>query len=473
MKKAGKEAINQMIKTLITNIRRILLPDDMILLLKLAIPIIGSSLLHMTYNLTDLIWVGRLGSGATASVGTAGFFMNLGWAMASIITMGVGVKIAHAVGARDDNEAGRFAASGMHGIGALALGYSLILLFGAPFLIQFFNLEDQQVIADAVTYLRINSFSMIFMLFGLLFINIINAHGYTKLSFKVSLTGTLLNIVLDPLLIHTFQLGVPGAAYATLTARMVTLLVAIFVIQRQNKIHFADKKLSYPHLRKILKIGVPTSMQRVAFVLIYILLARIIAEWGAVAIAVQKVGVQIESLTFMFTGGLTQAMAIAVGQQYGANNLTRIKGIYTEGQKLALGIGAASTLLFLSVPEFLFSIFLTEPESIRMGANYLRILAVSQIFMCLEMITAGAFNGMGRTDIPAKVSILFTSLRIPAAYLLGFYTLLGLNGVWWSISGTSLFKGVILYILFRKIFGKMLNTQNQPTNESIQVNEPH
>jgi putative MATE family efflux protein len=314
---------------------------------------------------------------------------------------------------------------------------------------------------------------MIFMLFGLLFINIINAHGYTKLSFKVSLTGTLLNIALDPLLIHTFQLGVPGAAYATLTARMVTLLVAILVIHRQNKIHFADKKLSYTHLRKIVKIGVPTSMQRVAFVLIYIVLARIIAEWGAVAIAVQKVGVQIESLTFMFTGGLTQAMAIAVGQQYGANNLTRIKGIYTEGQKLALGIGAASTLLFLSVPEFLFSIFLTEPESIRMGANYLRILAVSQIFMCLEMITAGAFNGMGRTDIPAKVSIFFTSLRIPAAYLLGFYTLLGLNGVWWSISGTSLFKGVILYILFRKIFGKMLNTQNQPTNESIQVNEPH
>lgn len=458
-----------MIERTIHKIRKLLLPDDMILLLKLAIPIIGSSLLHMTYNLTDLIWVGRLGSGATAAVGTAGFFMNLGWAMSSIITMGVGVKIAHSVGAKDHNEAGRFASTGMHGIALLAVIYSLILGLGTRYLIGFFDLEDQQVINDAVTYLRINSISMIFMLFGLLFVNIINAHGHTKLSFKVSMIGTLLNIVLDPLLIHVFEMGVAGAAYASLVARLTTLIAAIIVMKRQNQMHFADKKFSRFHMRNITKIGIPTSMQRVAFVLIYIVLARIIAEWGAVAIAVQKVGVQIESLTFMFTGGLTQAMAIAVGQQYGAKDLSRIRGIYIEGQKLALGIGAASTLLFLSIPEFLFSIFLKEPESIRMGANYLRILAVSQVFMCLEMITAGAFNGLGRTDIPAKVSILFTSLRIPAAYLLGFYTFLSLNGVWWSISGTSIFKGVILYLLFRKIFGEMLNSKKEVANESIQT----
>lgn len=458
-----------MINEGLQKLRRVLLPDDMILLLKLAIPIIGSSLLQMTYNLTDLIWVGRLGSGATASVGTAGFFMNLGWAMASIITMGIGVKISHAVGAKDNKLAGNYAATGLFSMAALAILYSLLLLTATPLLINFFALDDVQVIADAVIYLRINAISMIFMLFGLLLINIINAHGSTRLSFKVSLTGTLLNIALDPLLIHYLGLGVAGAACASLIARSITLAVALIIVNRHEQINFGNKKLSVPLLRNMLKIGIPTSMQRVSFVLIYIILARIIAEWGAVAIAVQKVGIQIESLTFMFTGGLTQAMAIAVGQQYGAHNLQRINGIYTEGLKLALGIGLASTILFLGIPKLLISVFLQEPKSIEMGADYLRILAVSQIFMCMEMITAGAFNGLGKTQIPAKVSILFSSLRIPAAYLLGMYTLLSLNGVWWSISGSSIFKGIVLFILFRKIFTKLYNGEKLQANEHVKI----
>ena len=92
--------------------------------------------------------------------------------------------------------------------------------------------------------------------------------------------------------------------------------------------------------------------------------------------------------------------------------------------------------------------FIPEKEAIEAGANYLMILGFSQLFMCIEITTAGAFSGLGDTVTPFWVSIILTGLRIPTAIFLSSYAALGLNGVWWSISGTSILKGIILVILF-------------------------
>ena len=106
----------------------------------------------------------------------------------------------------------------------------------------------------------------------------------------------------------------------------------------------------------------------------------------------------------------------------------------------------------------IFSIFIPEKEAIKYGVVYLRILGLSQLFMCLEITTSGAFNGLGKTIPPAIISILFTGLRVPAAMILSSSALLGLNGVWWAISMSSIVKGVILVgwftILMRK-YSKM------------------
>jgi Na+-driven multidrug efflux pump len=189
--------------------------------------------------------------------------------------------------------------------------------------------------------------------------------------------------------------------------------------------------------------------------MISIVVARIIAEWGPGAIAVQKIGVQIEAITYMFTGGLMQAMSIMVGQNYGAGNLKSVHRGYQAGLKIAMGIGAVSSILFFTIPSLLFSVFLPEAESIEMGKDYLIILGLSQVFMCIEMITAGAYNGLGKTKVPAAVSVILTSLRIPLAYVLGMYTFLGLNGVWLSISVSSILKGLVLFYLFYRTRQKL------------------
>ena len=127
--------------------------------------------------------------------------------------------------------------------------------------------------------------------------------------------------------------------------------------------------------------------------------------------------------------------------------MARVWQGYRVGMTIMSVIGVSATLLLTLAPRQLFSIFVAEEETIRLGIVYLRILGLSQLFMCIESTSAGAFNGLGKTIPPSVVGITFNALRIPAALILSS-TVLGLDGVWWSISMSSVFKGALLSVWF-------------------------
>jgi Na+-driven multidrug efflux pump len=176
-------------------------------------------------------------------------------------------------------------------------------------------------------------------------------------------------------------------------------------------------------------------------------IARIIAQWGPIPIAVQKIGSQIEAISWMTAGGFQTAMSTLVGQNYGADKWPRIVKSYFIGMLVMSVVGILATGLLIFAAKPLFSIFIDEEETIRYGIVYLRILGLSQLFMCLESTTAGAFNGLGKTIPPSVVGIIFNALRIPATLVLSS-TDLGLNGVWWAISMSSVCKGTVLTAWF-------------------------
>lgn len=143
-------------------------------------------------------------------------------------------------------------------------------------------------------------------------------------------------------------------------------------------------------------------------------------------------------------------MSTLVGQNYGARKWHRVVKSYFAGMTVMSIIGLLATGLLVFAARPLFSIFINEEETIRHGVVYLQILGISQLFMCIESTTAGAFNGLGKTIPPSVVGITFNALRIPAALILSS-TSLGLNGVWWAISLSSICKGTVLttwYLIF-------------------------
>ncbi len=421
---------------------------------KLALPIMGTSFVQMAYNLIDMIWVGKIGTGAVAAVGTAGFFTWLANAFILIPKIGAEVGVAQSTGQNDMKEVKKYIKHSIQMVICLALIYGFIMIAFRNGLIDFFRLEKEEIIRDAITYLVVISLGFVFYFINPVFTAIFNGYGDSKTPFVINSVGLIVNLVLDPLLIMGIgsfpRLNVLGAAIATVIAQAVATL--LFVIKaRKSLAIFSDihlfKKPDLPHIRRIVKLGMPTALQSGIFSIIGMVIARIIAQWGPTPIAVQKVGSQIEAISWLTAGGFQTAMSAFVGQNYGARKWDRVyKGYYVGmGIVSCIGIFATALLYFGAGP--LFAIFIEEEEAIQYGIEYLKILAYSQLFMCIEITTAGAFNGLGKTIPPSIVGILFNVLRIPCALILSS-TGMGLNGIWWTISITSIFKGVVLTIWY-------------------------
>ena len=199
-------------------------------------------------------------------------------------------------------------------------------------------------------------------------------------------------------------------------------------------------------IKNIIKIGFLPALQSTLYCVYSIVLARIISYFGTTSIAVQKIGSQIESISWMTVDGLAIAATAFVGQNLGSKKIDRIyKGIHIL-TLFCVALGSFATILLIFYGRNLFYIFLREEDVILEGINYLRILGYSQIFMCFEILYIGILNGFGETKTPALISIIFTGLRIPLALLLSSY--INIDGVWWAISGTSIIKGIIIFLIF-------------------------
>ena len=196
----------------------------------LALPIMGSSLLQFTYNLIDMIWVGKLGSHAVASIGSSSLYVN------------IGIKVAHAVGKKNEKEIKEYINSGIVINIIIGIVFGLILILLGEKFIGFLNLNNSEVEKNAYYYLALNAPILFFAFFNMMYTRILGSFGNNKLAFKINGVGVALNIVLDPICIYIFKLGVVGAGVSTLIANII-----MFILFRMN----ANEILTYKYNLKI------------------------------------------------------------------------------------------------------------------------------------------------------------------------------------------------------------------------------
>lgn len=429
-------------------------------LVKLAIPIMATSFVQMAYNMMDMIWLGRVSTNAVAAAGTAGFFTWFGSALFMMPKIGAEVGVAQSLGKEDMKAAKKYVFHTIQLDIIVAILYSLMLIIFRHKIIGFFDLGDIEVIEMATDYLLIISIGLIFYFLNPVFTGIFNGSGNSATPFKINAIGLIINMILDPLMIMGIgpfpKMGIKGAAIATIIAQFTVTLIFVIIVKNKSKLFEGLNIFQKPerdYLKTIFKLGLPASIQTGLFASIAMVIAKIIAQWGPTPIAVQKVGSQIEAISWMTAGGFSTAISAFVGQNYGAGKWDRIKEGYRKGLLIVGSIGIFASCLLIFGANPIFKLFIPkDKEALTMGITYLRILGISQFFMAIEIGTQGAFNGIGRTIPPSFVGILFNGLRIPASLILSS-TSLGLNGVWWSISISSVFKGIVLvtwYILVLK-----------------------
>ncbi|HHZ00104.1 MAG TPA: MATE family efflux transporter [Sedimentibacter sp.] len=424
-------------------------------LVKLALPIMGTSFIQMAYNLTDIIWLGRLSTDAVAAAGAAGYFLWLGSALVMIAQVGVGVYVAQLYGKGDLEEAKNYIDNGLQLNLLIAVSYSLFLYIFRHQIIGFFAIEDAHVVKMAVEYLTIISAGITFHFLNPVYSAILNSTGNSITPFKINTIGLVANIVIDPLLILGFgpipALGVKGAALATILAQFFVTIIFLYTGKKYDTIYSYAKIRKKPDLqivKNIVMVGFPPCVQVGIHASISIIITRILSTFGPVAIAVSNIGSQIESITWMTAEGFSSAISAFVGQNYGAGKIKRIKEGFIKGIQIVGGIGIFATILLIFAAEPLFTIFTPDdPLAIKEGIVYLRILGLSQFLMAIEIGTTGAFNGLGKTIYPTANGIILNLIRIPSALVLS-KTALALSGVWWAITISSNLKGLVLFILF-------------------------
>jgi putative MATE family efflux protein len=427
-------------------------------LIRLALPIMGTGLAQLAYNFADILWLGRLSSHAVAAVSIAGLVAWFTYAIACLTKIGAEVCIAQAIGQHKLRSARLLASHAIVISSTISIATLLgLLLFMRP-LVGLFNLAPD--ISEAcLSYLTVLAWAMPVWFLSPTFAGIYNATGNSRTPFIVSTIGIAVNIALDPLLIFGVgffpEMGVMGAAAATAVALVVEFTLFVVLLRNPRTAPFPEfrfvSRLGKNLSLRLLTEGAPASRQSALFAGFSTALSTIAASVGGhVGVAVQGVGSQIESLSWIAAGGVSTALGAYIGQNYGAGQLQRVKKSFVGGVSMVAAYGAVVGACFMLFGSQIFGFFIPNDAVVQAeGASYLFIFGLSQLFMCVEISSTGAFNGIGRSYFPATVSIVFNALRIPLALMLSRH--FGLNGVWLAMCITTVFKGVILATVFPMI----------------------
>lgn len=424
-------------------------------LTKLAIPIMASSFLGTLYNITDMAWIGLLGSKAVAGVGVGGMFTWLSQGLAAMARMGGQVQVAQCIGRGERDRAHGFAQAAVQLATLMGMAYAVISLLFTRQMVAFFQLTDPEAQTAALSYTKIACGLIVFSFLTLTMTGLYTAQGDSKTPFLANLIGLVTNMILDPVLIlgpGPFpKLGVVGAAIATVTAQAIVMTIMILgvIIQKKENVLKGIRltaKIPKEYLGGLCRIGIPTAIQGMAYCAISMVLTRMVSAYGAEAVATQRVGGQIESISWNTADGFAAALNAFIAQNYGAGKMERVRKGY-RASLWTVGIwGLLISFVFICFPQAIADIFFHEPKAVATAVGYLVIIGFSEAFMCVELTTVGALSGLGRTRLCSIISITFTSARIPLAIILG--GLIGLSGIWWALSITSIIKGIIFTCTF-------------------------
>ncbi len=435
-------------------------------LLTLALPLMAISFIQMAYNLVDILWIGRLGSQSVAAVGAVGMLMWMMNSVALISKVAAEISIGQSIGARRFDQASIYASHTTTIAILLGVIFGLFfLLFPHPY-ISFYKLE-QEIAIEATGYLQLISLGIPIMFLILNFSGIHIGSGRSDIPFYFNATGLVLNIALDPLLIFGAgpipAMGVKGAALATILSQGVVLFLFIRHLKKEKGLFGGFRFLIRPRRRytiNILKLGLPVAAMNTYFAFINMNLARIASLYGGhLGLMSQTTGGQIEGITWNTSTGFSTALGSFVAQNFAAGKMNRGNRAFRYTLMMMGALGVIVTLAFVLYGEGIFSVFVPEREAYIAGGEYLLIIGISQIFMMLEITTQGMFNGLGKTTPPAIISIVLNTLRIPIAMILG--TQMGVTGVWWALSITSIFKGIISFIWYLVLQRKLMETKRQ------------
>ncbi len=418
-------------------------------LARLALPLLASHLLRLAYQWVDAMWVQGLGVSATAAVTSSVFVLWAVYALNDAIAIGVTAYVSQLTGAGERDRAGLAAWKGLRASLAVGLAVSAAGLLFARDVFRAMG-GEAAVLDDGAAYLGVLlAFAPLPML-GLTCESILRSNGDTRTPLLVDLAAVSLNALLDPLLIYGVgpfpRLGVAGAAWATVISQGVMVAAFLSLAARRHPAFPLRRRAEGPPVRiaGMARVGLPACLVSLLFSLVYVVFARSASRFGPSAMAVVGISNRIEALDFAVSVAIGSAGAALLGQNLGAGRPDRAVAVLRTGMTWGASFAAILTVLYLAFPEALLRLFTQDPEAVRLGIPYLRVLSLCLVATAVELVAAESILGSGHTREMSLIYTSFSLLRIPLGYLVPDWTGTGVVGIAWVISVTCILRTALM-----------------------------
>lgn len=420
----------------------------------LAWPAVVGNILRTIVGIVDMMMVGRLGAVSAAAVGLGGQFLWFAMALMAAVGVGTTALIARFIGASKRKEAEKILIQSIE----LTIFLSIFLtFFGIAFSEDFLRIlgASENVVLEGSIYIRIVFLSTIFNFIGFNSAAALRGAGDTKTPMFVDVVVNISNIILNYVLIFGKfgfpALGVKGAAIATAISFVLGgILILLVLFSGRFVLRLNLKDSFHPEIktiRRILKIGIPASIQQIVMSGSMIVYVWIIVGFGTVSLAAHQIGLRIESLSYMPGFGFAVAATALVGQNLGAKKPGEAEMSGWESTKLCGIFMGFMGFLMILFPTLLAGMFIDDQEVIGLTAWYLRIVAISEPPLAVIFVLAGTLRGAGDTRFPLYISVFgLWVFRIPLAYFLGITCGYGAIGAWSAMTIDTFVRG-FLYIL--------------------------
>lgn len=441
---------------------------------KLAYPVVLSQLGHISVGVADSIMVGHTGTVPLAAVSLGNSLFSVILVLGLGLSFGMTPLIAAADGRDDKDDIASVFRHGfiinlLSGILLFALLYMLVPLLD--------HIDQPQEVVDyAKPYFAILLFSLVPLMLYQSYKQMAEGLSNTAPAMYISIGSNLLNILLNYLLIYGKlgfpALGIVGAAIATLISRVIMAIAIMIYVYQSPKFKSYNLRIRLQGLirekfNKILRIGVPVSMQMVFEVSAFSIAAIMVGWLGAKELAAHQIALSMASVTYMMASGISAAVTVRVGNQLGKNDIRQLRLAGFSAFNMVLVFMFICAGIFIAGQYYLPSLYISDESVISLAGSLLVIAGFFQLSDGVQVVGLGALRGMSDVKVPTAITLIaYWVIGLPSGYVLSHYFELGVYGIWYGLLIGLSIAAVLLYYRFYTL-SKTLKLQPDTTSTII------
>ena len=437
-------------------------------LLKFIIPILAALFLQTMYGAVDLLIVGRFGNTADVSaVSTGSQLMNAITSMINGLTMGITILIGQKLGESKKEEAGNVVGSGISIFAIIAIIVTVLFVTFAPTIISYMN-TPAEAFNSTVSYLIICCFGSIFIIAYNVIGGVFRGLGDSKTPLITVGIACITNIIGDLIFVGVFKMAATGAAYATVIAQAVSVILSLVMITKRGlPFEFSKKSIKFHKnlTSQIIKYGTPIALQNVLVNISFLVIMMIGNSMGVIASAGMGVAQKLVGFIMLIPLSFSQAVSTFVAQNYGAKKYDRSNKVLLYAISSSLVCGIVMFYISFSHGNLLSGIFSNDKDVILASWDYMKAYGVDCLFTAIMFSMVGYFNGCGKTTFVMAQGIIGAFLvRIPVSYIMSKSEPVSLFKIGLATPASTLVQIILCFVYFI-ILSKKLRKNNENNSD--------